>query len=262
MVVISDFKDYYDCAQAYGQDKSLVYKRFQKVMELDQDSINSSWEFILKQSGNKKAITFPTYYQSEWLIKSDFLKVKQFTIGFCGKIYGLLIIEKNTHSSEIKSKFCYNIEDVDKFVKDNFKNRFYQSFCQKEYNRKNPWPSGQRKYAFEKYFKSVEECKDKYLDLFVNEHCPIFVAQYKFDKNANAKRTYFGRHYTEITFNAKLKDYEFFRIFDPYQAFQEISMFMGNQAEPRKEIPQLSNSDLIESKGFHLKESFRKPKQI
>ena len=46
---------------------------------------------------------------------------------------------------------------------------------------------------------------------------------------------------------------------DPYQAFQEINMWMSNQAMPEKVIPEIDNKTMIEIKGFD-KFSFRKDK--
>jgi hypothetical protein len=38
-------------------------------------------------------------------------------------------------------------------------------------------------------------------------------------------------------------------------------MYLSNQAAPEKPIPAISNSDMIEAKGFDLKNSFRKAKK-
>lgn len=61
-----------------------------------------------------------------------------------------------------------------------------------------------------------------------------------------------------IEYNTRLKDLEFYRKFDAYQAFQEIAMWLGNQAEPRKPIPVLDDVTMAEIKGFD-KWSFRTP---
>ena len=60
--------------------------------------------------------------------------------------------------------------------------------------------------------------------------------------------------------NPCLRVYQFFKIMDAYTCFQEIAMFMSNMANPEKPIPQISNNDMIQAKGFDLKYSFRKDK--
>jgi len=98
----------------------------------------------------------------------------------------------------------------------------------------------------------VEKQKEKHRELFEQERCPIFVAESHETDRITWKAV------GTITFNPCLKDYDFMRVFDPYQAFQEISMFMGNLAEPRKPIPAIDDKTMAEIKGFD-KWSFRKP---
>lgn len=60
-----------------------------------------------------------------------------------------------------------------------------------------------------------------------------------------------------ITKDVLLREYDFQKVSDPYTAFQEIAMFIGNIPEERKTIPQCSDEDLAQAKGFD-KWSFRK----
>jgi hypothetical protein len=59
-----------------------------------------------------------------------------------------------------------------------------------------------------------------------------------------------------------LKKHSFYRVFPTAVAYQEISMYLGGvlgQGNPV--IPEISNDDMITSKGFNLKNSFRKEKK-
>jgi hypothetical protein len=65
---------------------------------------------------------------------------------------------------------------------------------------------------------------------------------------------------TTITYNDCLKDVEFYRVFDPYSAYQEIEMFLNNLAIPQKDMPKIPDRENILSHGFDDKLSFRKEK--
>lgn len=60
--------------------------------------------------------------------------------------------------------------------------------------------------------------------------------------------------------NPQLKLYDFHRVFHPYLAYQEISMFLGNKAHPEKPIPQPDDVTMAQIKGFD-KYSFRSQKR-
>ena len=53
-----------------------------------------------------------------------------------------------------------------------------------------------------------------------------------------------------IELNPKLAKYEFFKKLAAWQAFQELSMFLGNLAAPDKTTVQLSEKDRINQHGF------------
>lgn len=99
--------------------------------------------------------------------------------------------------------------------------------------------------------KSVKKVREevKYVDfsnIFIENQTPIFVIDYMRG---------------ELVLNPCLKDYGFYTIFDPVQAYQEIEMYIGNVLLPKdKEFTPLTDKEKIISKGFDLKTSFRKDK--
>jgi hypothetical protein len=97
----------------------------------------------------------------------------------------------------------------------------------------------------ETLFLEGEQHKDNYEKKFEEKKSPIFVCK----STIRWKRT--------IQWNACLKDYQFYQVFDTYMAYQEISMFLGSLAMPEKPIPTLDDKTMAESKGFN-KWSFRK----
>lgn len=65
-------------------------------------------------------------------------------------------------------------------------------------------------------------------------------------------------HGPQVVINPQLSDVEFFRCLEPYQAYQEISMFLGNLAAPERKTVVIEDKYRIEQHGFDLKQSFRK----
>lgn len=216
MRIISDKKDYYDCIQAHGQDRTLVYLRKPEEVYLER----GEWPF-------------PSLYTPWWFSDTD---ITQHIIGFCGKIYPMLEI-----CGAIRKK-CFTIAEIDAFVEK------YATRSQKDgYRNKGHWwrYGGKRRSDFVKFFEDCKKKKESYSEMFLEKHCPVFVA------TSSAKNI-------KIVYNALLSEYEFFRVFDPYTAFQEIAMFMGSMAMPEKDMPVIPDELKIHSRGF-TDQSFRAP---
>ena len=244
MRIISDFKDYYDVAMALGQDQTLIYNRFKKTEEL-------------------KHLPFPTFTNNFYSYTNDSLTVdKTFIVGFCGRIYPIISVNLGKHryssmsdkESRKDRKLCFNIEEIDTYVRLNFKDKCYQDFHNKEFKRKSDWPWGIRYHDFAQYFEYRNKSSgtkwgqplDSDKQYFETNRTPIFIGQQ------------LNRDTAEVVYNANLKDVEFYRLFDPFQTYQEISMWLGNQAEPRKPIPEMSDDIKAFQHGYD-KWSFRKP---
>lgn len=223
MRIIADNRDYYDCIQTHGQDRSLVY--FRKPEKV-----------LLKQ----REWTFPSLYSSWWFPP---IEVTQHIIGFCGKIYPMLEMHGYIRNDPI-SKKCFTIEEVDTFVEEHATQSQKDSYYGK--NGRRWWRGyGKRRSEFAKFFKHCEKKRESYAEMFTEKRCPVFVAT---TSNRNSK----------IIYNALLRPHDFVRIFDPYTAFQEISMFLGSMAMPEKAMPIISDELKIHTHGFD-KWSFRRP---
>lgn len=238
MRIISNFKDYYDSAQGYGIDPKLVYIRKQEDFCLEAREL-WSWSTGYgerKSEYNEKAKIF-SYLNAEQILHCDSLGAG--IIAFCGKLYPFWYNEEATF---------YNIDEIVKYLKGRMgKFTFYhhdkyiiESLLSNEkrtgiFRRLNryTWKKLQEEYnfsvpdSFHLYFKS-----------------PIVAVEQR-----------------RILVNPRLKDYGFARIVDPYTAFQEISMFLGNNMATQMD-PEVHISDKIraESKGFD-DWSFRRHKE-
>lgn len=229
MRIISPFKDYYDCLQSVDEDRETLFIRNPK------DEVINNWPFY-KRDGFFYSICLP--YQMNFTIKS-------YIIGFCNKIY--IIFEFNELCQDNRI-LCHTIEDVDKIFEicpKKFKNKYWEK------NKKSWKLASFSRSKFLARFEEVNKNKHKFEYLFEQYDTPIFVTSpgwYMPSVNG----------YT-LTTNVNLEEYEFYRVLNIHNAYRELLMYINNKAQPERPIPEVSNSDMIITKGFHPKYSFRKP---
>ncbi len=227
MRIISSFHDYYDCIQGTGQDQTLLYLR-------EKEEVRGWYGPIVRRglSGRSTGYTFAEYI-----------------IGFCGRIYPLVTaLDTKEQQKALREDpkadcrvFCYNLEDIEKFVENHCDKKEKEKFYAKSYSG---YGIGIRHRDLKECLLAAEQSKDSYRPYFEKKRSPIF-----------ACRASGYQRYTE--WNASLKEYHFQKVFDPFTAFQEISMFLGGLAMPEKTIPDVSDKVMAEIKGFN-KWSFRK----
>ena len=218
MRIISDFHDYYDCIQSYGQD-DLLYVRNRKEVE----------HRLVAPSVDLRR--FPIYSK---------------VIGFCGKFYPMVYCVPGDNPHSVKT-FCYCASEVHKWVNANLKKKEIEEYYQgKERGSKYRFSLMKPCKRIEKFFDEGFKQQNNFLPLFVKHDAPILTTKYVFP----------DKHY--LVLNPRLANYEFFRIMDTYQAFQELSMWFGQKVEPRKPIPHIPDIDMVEIKGFDKRYSFRK----
>lgn len=214
-----------------GQDRSLVYVRNKK-----------------EEDGIPPVPGCAHFINTHRFASSYNLEVDDYTVGFCGKIYLVLELrKKNTYLKpfeEQPKKFCFNTEDVTEFIHSNFKEDVIEYYESKDAKLRD-WSWYHKKRFIADSFQKMGEWRENYKKVFTTHECPLFVADH-------TKR--------KITYNGLLKEVEFYRMFDPYQAFQELSMYWGSLATPQKPMPEISDETMAEIKGFD-KFSFRKDKK-
>lgn len=245
MRIISKFHDYYDVVQATGQDQTLIYNREPKQILWTKRS------YILDRpdSGDWP---FPILNENSILGFQDTLKcLDNFTIGFCGKVYPLIKLSLDA----INYHLCFTANDIHEFVENNSnKQRLKEYNSNKDKSwRKSPYKSyyGETIYYMnirknvEAFFEEYKRIQNDFIYLFRDNQSPQFVAGYHAEGH-------------EITFNASLKEKKFYRVIDPFTAFQEISMYWGGIAHPEKPLPHIPDKIMVEAKGFDKKWSFRK----
>jgi hypothetical protein len=229
MRIISKFHDYYDCIQATGQDQGLLYLREKEEVE--------GWIGPILRTG----YSYRGY--------STGFSFDDYVVGFCGRIYPLITAlnikaQEKARRDDPKADlrvFCYTLEDMEKFIAENCTKQQQEKYYAKGYVSKS---IGLQHRFMKEVFLACEQSGDGLRAKFEKKRCPLFVC-----RRSGYKRM------TE--WNACLKDYQFMKVFDPYLAYQEISMFLGGLATPEKVIPEMTDKDMVDIKGFN-EWSFRK----
>lgn len=226
MLIVSDYKDYYDTVQNMGVDKSCVYNR--DIVEYE---LNYDWGGK-ESNSNKVKLPFTLPYH-QTINKVDYFF---FIVGFCGSVYyGYSWVDPTTN----KKLVSYDLEALYDMIPK--KSRYYY-FAWRDFK-----PENLRKIESQKYddlFIKLKETHNKPIPLFILEN------------NGTAYR-YSSK--TKITLNARLKDYDFVTKKDVYTAYQDIySYISGVLGVSEKPIIEVSEKNKIQSKGFN-EWSFRNP---
>lgn len=227
MRILSNFHDYYDGVQKQDQDRSIIYNRETKQVTEGRDR---SGRTVTNQM-NYYVNTFGWHH-----------------IGFCGVVYPALKLNDQffvhnfgrEHYCSGHEDYIYSLEELDSFIEDSCSEKIQKQYFQnREYYRRADRNDYKRLF-------NGEYCK-LYSSHFTKYDCPVFVIRHNKSSGADV----------EIIINPVLKDYQFFKKVDTFTAYQELSMYLGNIAEPRKTIPHIDDKTMAEIKGFD-KFSFRK----
>ena len=245
MLIISKKKDYYDgVVGTMGIDKTLVYDR--ELVELEGKNFPVSFtkqRFGLNNSKESQFIKLGDHDIKKECWK-EYPNYSLFIIGFCGKLYvgwKLYFEEKSQLGvSNLITNITYDFE-------------FMKTIIQ---------PKGWNTNFEDDYHNVISS---DVLQLFRDFNTPVFIYDNDYNRTILPnKNRYYGssKHNPKFFINPILKDYEFYKIFNTFQAFQEIQMFLGGVlGSGEKEIVQVADKYKIEQFGFD-KYSFRKDKEI
>jgi len=221
MLIISKYKDYYDSVVAStGIDKTVVFNRIpNKVIDIPKEIIK--------------------HFKGEYLFSNNKPKIKQnkkyinynwFIVGFCGKTYLGFKFYINESSFDI----IYDFEEAREYLI--------------EFDKWN-----KKQNAVEK-FKNIAFGFESH-KFNIKFRCPYFIYKPSFSFYVDQKRI---KEEELFEINPILKYYEFFKVKDTYQTFQEIQSFIsGVLGNKEKEIITISDKYKIEQFGFDNIWSFR-----
>lgn len=187
-------------------------------------------------------------------------------MGFCGKIYPVIQVKylsknKRYDERDTNYQFFFSLEQISCHVQEMATEKQSSYFFNEKLSNYDKafrarWMNkvGQRYFDFihndlKEFFDWCSANQNNYQDLFSYKR-PLFIAT-KCDEH---------RYRGNTIYNGKLETVEFYRLFDAYTTFQELSMYLGSQAVPQKQMPKMSDEDMASIKGFD-KYSFRKDKQ-
>jgi len=252
MKIISKFHDYYDIGLSYGIDPLITYKRSKKIIKINHKKINKEKTEHTKHfenaqnffSFNKRYTYRPFFFNKR---KTDYLDVDSFgCLCLCGKIYPFIKCKISTYQSKYSNKFeyIYTLDDLDELITKSKSDDIYYDYFKSD-----------SKYVINRtdYDLLFNHSKGiKYNDL-IDSHIyydsPIFIYEY-------------GHLTFNVIINPILKEFEFYKVLDPYTMFQNLSMFMsGILGNKENKAIDISDRDLKYKKGFDEKSFRKEPKQ-
>lgn len=253
MKIISKFQDYYDSVLGYGHDDHICFVRHQKERLIDKreplaDACKGFGSYTHR--GNKGKLGW-----------------NYFILGFCGKIYyGITLVhdEKAEHSqfssypNDVFKSF-YNVKEMKTYINEQYSlklidkksyeelnerdNRFYHWGGNRKSQRKNRWEK------WDDYFN--RETPNILKETFFTEKTPYYIIQHQQGVGWDAK--------ISLLTNPILKSRNFYKVFDTFQTYQEIEMYLGGVlGNTEDNTVNISDNDMRDAKGFDNR-SFKKP---
>ena len=235
MRIVSKFHDYYDSCRVYGADPKLIYIR--KTEEID---ISWNLHHEKKQLELLEAIKPLTdilkampCFSRIYRINDDLKGI----IAFCGRAYPFYRLD-NYH---------YTFEKVLQCIENQVKEST-SKYLKETLEHLNRTPT--RPYKCDQRHSHLNKDSWKYFSNETDLNLPDSVHAY-------LKSPVIAIENKTITINPMLSKYNFASQIDPFTAYQELSMYIGNNLATQMD-PEINISDEIraESKGFD-KWSFR-----
>jgi len=227
MRIISKFKDYYDGVGAGDLDHIPVYERHEKQIELIQP-FPRGWRQskYLIVNRNNKVSGFKSGLVTERSLYT-------YVIGYCGELYPILKVVQDNGSI---SKYWYEY-DVSTYL---------------NYVEKPRWSFDRHEQNLNEWLELIKTLKLK--DIFKEHNVPVFIFDgFEIDTRKGTQPV------LQVTLNPRLRKYEFYKVKEPYTAYQDIRVYVGNDLahDTEVDVPTGDDKTLAESKGYD-KWSFRK----
>lgn len=174
------------------------------------------------------------------------------TVGFCGKTYrGLKVKYSSAAGTPLGPDYIFGKEKVFYDVKT------FNAFC--------------AEYEIEPYFANVAwwirtqvTANEDHLTQYFDNQGSTEMCKYMVDNKFVTlviEHSINGPHASTYVANGTLKEHEFFRVFNAFQAYQEIDMFVsGSFTTPDAPMIELTEKDRLAQHGFDKYSFKHKPK--
>lgn len=221
--IISSFHDYYDIGLKYTNDNDVVFLRNPVSFKLD------TAPTLVKELHDKYKSYIMTY---RWSYKSPYRKngswididKTKLLVVFCGKIYPILAMHYHESYTKTITSYFYDFDS-------------YTNYCNEN--------------SIELSDKSNSNNIRNY---FNRDNIAVDV-----DFLITNKITIATIYNDNVLFNNNISALQFYKVFDPYQTFQELEMWLsGVLSYPQNLMIEVGNESKIEKAGFDKKWSFRK----
>jgi hypothetical protein len=234
MRIISNFVDYYDYAACptYCNDSEVVFVRTPTIGKETHDS-----KFCFRLS--------PTYFR---FVRYDYDIFSMQLIGFCGKLYiryylnpDYKTFDKLSHEEQDN----WGWYDLNTLIEESCK-----YFSSKKYIKD---AISHKTKTIEYYKREVNEIRSIITSDMLNKISLKYNTPYFMIIPDRYSKTYS----LSLSFNS-LKNIKFFKVLEPYQAYQEIEMYFNSiLIVPDNHLQITDNKVILEAKGFDIKQSFR-----
>jgi hypothetical protein len=235
MRVIDKRKDYYDTCQGFGVDPKLIYVREEREIE-----IPTGWRSTRKEDA---FLDMVRPLLSKLFPAGDHLE--RGLVAFCGVAYPFYELgDKIIYTREklIKAARSYRDPVAGPWRKENLLIELgLKEQGRPRHRNKPPWRSYAHPRLTKKQWARFETEFDPHIPdkIFLHFGAPILLIKPEFA----GKKT--------LVINPLLRPWNFASVIDPYSAYQELAMYVGNnmvcQKDPNPPIP---DKIKVESKGF------------
>lgn len=236
--------DYYDSVQAYGLDESIVYVRTQRevfepelrsAMGLDAE-VNGFADALLKKLATQEIETSKRWFmRRRYRSFSGELSFEFFIIGFCGKFFPCVRIEKFTPRSSHDFPSSANMKSMCFYPGD-----------------KVLIPGSFHKYKDEKGKEKDIKRIERFLKIEFKETDDIF-HYFKAPIVAFNITDFYSLDMitARAVVNPLLSEFKFGRVKDAYSAFQDIAQYIaGVLGDLSEDMVSISDKDMRDAKGF------------
>ncbi|MGB0430630.1 MAG: hypothetical protein ACPGLV_09165 [Bacteroidia bacterium] len=245
MKIITKYKDYYDGLQALGQDKANIYIRNEDLKVIDTPSDFKGLEGLI--FSNQKA---RSYIKKKTGLYKEHYYAHKFGLGFCGKVYfGIRVL--HVVNNEVENANTFYKADAFRAYERQLLESYYPNKMSLVVN-----PNINK-------FSELSTTSNQYGYYFHKLKAPVFVypayAYWHTTEYTIHSLEFEYKYKTAFIVNPILKEFQFYKQFDPHTCYQELAQFNGGVLTNNESTDGgLDDLGKVKSHGFDEKYGFRK----